>query len=119
MTYDPDKPLNPADFRHQAKSGDFHLESLKLEDVLITVYQPNDFRPYTMSIFTADLHRLRKQWFCSDFLQAENIVGQMDNCLFSLHRPQGIGRTVETDTKDAPWERMVGLSFVRGFSRQS
>lgn len=107
VTYDPDSPPSPADFRHQSAPGDFELESVKLEDVLVTVYQPNDFRAFTVSIFRADLNRLRKQWFCLDFLQADNIVGQIDNCLFSLHRPQGIGRTVETDLKDAPWARMV------------
>lgn len=80
---------------------------MKLEDVLVTVYQPHDFRPYTVSIFRADLNKLRKQWLCLDFLQAENIVGQIDNCLFSLHRPQSIGRTVETDMKDTPWAHLV------------
>lgn len=111
VTYDPDSPPIPADFRHQSLPGDFQLESAKFEDVLVTVYQPSDFRPYTVSIFRADLNKLRKQWICLDFLQAENIVGQIDNCLFSLHRPQAIGRTVETDMKDVPWARMV--SFMR------
>ncbi|KAF8313437.1 hypothetical protein DL93DRAFT_2059047 [Clavulina sp. PMI_390] len=106
VRYDPDHPAIPSDYRHKPAPGDFDIESVKLEDLLITVYQPREFRPYTVSIFRADLNRLRKQWVCMDFLQAENIVGQIDNCLFSLHRPQGIGRTVETDMKDAPWARM-------------
>lgn len=42
-----------------------------------------------------------------DFLSAENVVGQFDNCLFSLHRPQSIGRTTEQDLKDVEWSRMV------------
>jgi distribution and morphology protein 31 len=111
--YDPDKPLNPADFRHQARPGDFELESLKLEDVLVTIYQPGDFRPYTASIFQADLRCLRKQWFIYDFLSAENIVGQVDNCLFSLHKPQSIGRTMEDDMKDGLWKRMVCCLIIR------
>lgn len=45
-----------------------------------------------------------------DFLSAENVVGQFDNCLFSLHKPQSIGRTMEQDLKDGQWARMVRLS---------
>ncbi|KAF8325157.1 mitochondrial distribution and morphology protein-domain-containing protein [Cantharellus anzutake] len=107
VTWDPDKPLNPADYRFVAKPGDFHLESLKLDDVLITVYQPYHFRPFTLSIFHADLGCLRKQWFCYDFLRADDMSGQIDNCLFSLHRPQSIGRTVEAEMKDSIWGRMT------------
>jgi distribution and morphology protein 31 len=107
VEYDPEHPFSPASFRHKAQPGDFDLESLQLEDVLLTVYQPGQFRPYTASIFRADIHRLRKQWLFYDFISAENIVGQFDNCLFSLHRPQSIGRTMEEDNKDGPWARMV------------
>ncbi|KAF9527357.1 mitochondrial distribution and morphology protein-domain-containing protein [Crepidotus variabilis] len=104
--WDPDHPLDPASFRHASQTGDFELESLELEDVLITVYQPGDFRPYTASIFRADIRTFRKAWMFYDFLCAENVVGQFDNCLFSLHRPQSIGRTNEKDMKDNEWVRM-------------
>ncbi|EIW63485.1 uncharacterized protein TRAVEDRAFT_114364 [Trametes versicolor FP-101664 SS1] len=104
--WDPDHPLDPAAFRHKGHPGDFELESLQLEDVLITVYQPGNFRPYTASIFRADIRTFRKQWLFYDFLCAENVVGQFDNCLFSLHRPQSIGRTTDQDLKDGKWSRM-------------
>jgi len=107
----------PVAFRHPHQPGDFELESLKLEDVLLTVYQPGDFRPFTFSIFRADVGTLRKQWLFYDFLKSENIVGQYDNCLFSLHRPQSIGRTNEQHAKNDKWGTMVrfriDLSFVR------
>lgn len=103
--------LDPASFRHVAQRGDFELESLILEDVLITVYQPANFRPYTFSIFRADVGMLRKQWLFYDFMKAEGIVGQFDNCLFSLHRPQSIGRTNEQDAKDGGWSTMVSISL--------
>lgn len=109
---DPDHPLDPATFRHESYTGDFELESLQLEDVLITVYQPGDFRPYTASIFRADMHSFRKRWMFYDFLCAENVVGQFDNCLFSLHKPQTIGRTNEQDLMDSKWSRMVSISSV-------
>lgn len=105
--WDPDHPLDPAAFLHAAQPGDFELESLQLEDVLVTVYQPGHFRPYTASIFRADMRTFRKQWMFYDFLSAENVVGQFDNCLFSLHKPQSIGRTTEQDLKDGQWSRMV------------
>jgi distribution and morphology protein 31 len=108
VTWDPNHPLDPALFRHRAHPGDFELESLQLEDVLVTVYQPGAFRPYTASIFRADVRTFRKQWMFYDFLSAENIVGQFDNCLFSLHKPQSIGRTNEQDLLDGKWARMVG-----------
>lgn len=108
VTWDPDNPLNPADYRHTYQPGDFELKSLQIEDLLITVYQPGGFRPYTASIFRADIRCFRKRWLFYDFLCAENIVGQFDNCLLSLHKPQSIGRTTEMDLKDADWARMVG-----------
>ncbi|KZT10759.1 mitochondrial distribution and morphology protein family 31/32 [Laetiporus sulphureus 93-53] len=106
VTWDPDNPPDPAAFRHVAQPGDFELDSLQLEDVLITVYQPGGFRPYTASIFRADIRTFRKQWLFYDFLCAENVVGQFDNCLFSLHKPQSIGRTTEQDLRDGQWARM-------------
>ncbi|KDQ27467.1 hypothetical protein PLEOSDRAFT_1104158 [Pleurotus ostreatus PC15] len=106
VTWDPENPLDPAAFRQPAMPGDFELESLQLEDVLVTVYQPGGFRPYTASIFRADLRCFRKQWMFYDFLSAENIVGQFDNCLVSLHKPQSISRTTEMDLKDGEWARM-------------
>jgi mitochondrial distribution and morphology protein 31 len=109
VSWDPENPLNPADFRHESYPGDFQLESLQLEDVLVTVYQPGGFRPYTASIFRADIRQFRKRWLFYDFLSAENIVGQFDNCLFSLHKPQSIGRTTEKDLTDGNWVRMVSL----------
>ncbi|KAI0085059.1 mitochondrial distribution and morphology proteins-domain-containing protein [Irpex rosettiformis] len=107
--WDPENPWDPAAFRHKGQSGDFELESLQLEDVLVTVYQPGGFRPYTASIFRADMKTFRKQWMFYDFLSADNVVGQFDNCLFSLHKPQSIGRTTrqEQDNKDRQWSRMT------------
>lgn len=108
VTWNPN--LDPASFRHVSQPGDFELESLQLEDVLITVYQPGGFRPYTFSIFRADIGTFRKRWMFYDILKAQGIVGQFDNCLFSLHRPQSIGRTNEQDAKDGGWSTMVSPS---------
>lgn len=83
-----------------------------MEDLLVTIYQPDDFRPFTFSIFRADIKTFRKQWLFYDFLSAESVVGQYDNCLFSLHKPQSIGRTMEQEIKDGQWARMVHIPLT-------
>ncbi|GAA5863297.1 hypothetical protein JCM1840_007474 [Sporobolomyces johnsonii] len=106
IVYDPDAPRDRFAYRHKPRPGDFWLESLQIEDFLVTIYQPENFRPYTFSIFNADIRRLRKQWLFYDLMSAESITGQVDNCLFSLHKPQSIGRTSDDELKDARWSRM-------------
>ncbi|GAA5951193.1 hypothetical protein JCM3765_002411 [Sporobolomyces pararoseus] len=110
IEYDPDAPTDRFAFRNKPKPGDFHLESLQIEDFLVTIYQPENFRPYTFSIFNADIRKLRKQWLFYDLMSAESITGQIDNCLFSLHRPQSIGRTTFEEELEASlkskWSRM-------------
>jgi len=59
-----------------------------MEDLLVTVYQPDNFRPFTVSIFSCDLPKLRKHWFFYDFLCANNMSGTYDNSLFTLHPRQ-------------------------------
>ncbi|KAI9265629.1 mitochondrial distribution and morphology protein family 31/32 [Sporodiniella umbellata] len=88
VRWDPDVPYDPVAARHQYTPGDFELEKLVLEDILVTVYQPNGFRPYPVSIFHAQLDRFRKQWLFYDLLCATTITGAFDKCLFSLHSPQ-------------------------------
>ncbi len=44
----------------------------------MTVYQPNDFRPFNFSIFSAHIPKLRKQWLFYDLLSADSITGQVD-----------------------------------------
>jgi distribution and morphology protein 31 len=96
--WDHAKPLHPADFRHATRPGDFELESLDIEDALITIYQPAGQRPYNVSIFNASIGPFRKRWLFYDLMSAEAITGQFDNCLFSLHMPQKLGRVVGADS---------------------
>lgn len=53
---------DPVAARHKYTPGDFELAKFTLEDLLITVYQPDGFRPYPISIFQAQLDQFRKQW---------------------------------------------------------
>jgi len=70
VTWDPADPWIPSEWRHptQPADGSFHLDSLQVEDLLCTVYQPGDFRPYNVSIFRADIGTFRKKWLFYDFL---------------------------------------------------
>ncbi|KAG2207759.1 hypothetical protein INT47_011879 [Mucor saturninus] len=88
VRWDPDVPYDPVASRHQYTPGDFELEKLTVEDLLVTVYQPNGFRPFPVSIFQAQLDRFRKQWLFYDLLCATTIIGAFDKCLFSVHSPQ-------------------------------
>ncbi|KNE56548.1 hypothetical protein AMAG_02349 [Allomyces macrogynus ATCC 38327] len=83
--WDDDDATTPPRRTHQP--GDFDMERVVVEDLFLTVYNPN-FRPYSVSVFNADLPRLRKQWLLYDIICATSLVGLFDNCLFSLHTPQ-------------------------------
>lgn len=79
---------DPKSYRHEHNPGDFELDSFKMEDLLVTVYQPNNFRPFSVSIFSCDLPQLRKQWLFYDFLSANMMSGSFDNSLFTIHPRQ-------------------------------
>ncbi|WRT63675.1 uncharacterized protein IL334_000598 [Kwoniella shivajii] len=93
--WDTAKPLSPADYRHETHTGDFEFDSFHIEDALITIYQPGGQRPYNVSIFSAAIGPFRKRWLFYDLMCAEGMTGQFDNCLFSLHMPQKLGKTKE------------------------
>lgn len=105
VRWDHTKVYNPADWRRTHNPGDFELEMLTLEDLLLTVYQPHGFRPYNVSIFNADMTQFRKQWLLYDVLTAESITGSFDDCLFSVHKAQNIGKT----NGNEKWKRISRL----------
>ena len=91
--WDPDVPYDPRLARRTPKPNDIDLDSFTIEDFLVTVYQPGDFRPFNVSIFNASFPRLRTQWLFYDMLNADSMTGQLDGCLFSLHKPQSAYHT--------------------------
>ncbi|KAH9813439.1 mitochondrial distribution and morphology protein family 31/32 [Melampsora americana] len=104
--------LDRSSTRRKPSTGDFDLEQLLVDDLLVTIYQPNSFRPYTFSIFSAHVRRLRKQWLFLDLISAEQVTGQIDNCLFSLHRPQSL-----THSNLSPTPRPSSSKYETHFSR--
>lgn len=83
--------VDPLSYRHTHQPGDFELESFKLEDLLLTIHQPDGFRPFSVSIYSCELPQLRKQWLFYDFLSANNMSGSFDGSLFTIHPRQAHG----------------------------
>lgn len=107
-----DVDLDPKSYRHEHNPGDFEIDSFKMDDVLLTIYQPDNFRPYSVSIFSCDLPQLRKQWLFYDFLSANMMSGSFDNSLFTIHPRQTQSYTgaqldngLEEDGKPSPWRK--------------
>ncbi|RMJ26628.1 hypothetical protein PHISP_02500 [Aspergillus sp. HF37] len=123
QVYWPDEDLDPKSYRHEHNPGDFEIDSFKMDDLLVTVYQPDNFRPFSVSIFSCDLPQLRKQWLFYDFLSANMMSGSFDNSLFTIHPRQTHGFTgaqldngEEEDGQPSPWKkhsriRIDGLSI--------
>jgi distribution and morphology protein 31 len=80
--------VDPRSYKHEHNPGDFELNSFKMEDLLVTIYQPGGFRPFAVSVFSCDLPQLRKQWLFYDFLSANMMSGSFDNSLFTIHPRQ-------------------------------
>ena len=80
--------VDPSTYKHQHSPGDFEIEHFKMEDLLVTVHQPDGFRPFSVSIFSCDLPQLRKHWLFYDFLSANNMSGSFDDSLFTIHPRQ-------------------------------
>lgn len=80
--------VDPRTYKHEHNTGDFELESFKMDDLLLSVYQPGNFRPYSVSVFSADLPQLRKQYLFYDFLSANHMSGSFDESPFFIHPRQ-------------------------------
>ncbi|KAL8986417.1 MAG: hypothetical protein Q9205_000082 [Flavoplaca limonia] len=87
--------VDPRTYKHEHSPGDFEIDSFKLEDLLVTVHQPHNFRPFSVSVFSCDLPRLRRQWLFYDFLSANMMSGSFDESLFTIHPRQTHGN-IET-----------------------
>ncbi|KAH6629816.1 mitochondrial distribution and morphology protein-domain-containing protein [Boeremia exigua] len=80
--------VDPRSYKHEHDAGDFELDSFKMEDLLVTIHQPDGFRPFPVSIYSCELPQLRKQWLFYDFLSADLMSGSYDGSLFTVHPRQ-------------------------------
>lgn len=104
--------VDPRTYKHEHNPGDFEINSFKMEDLLVTIHQPNNFRPFSVSIFNCDLPQLRRQWLFYDFLSANVMSGSFDDSLFTIHPRQIHGYTgaqlnngSEVNGEANPWKR--------------
>ncbi|KAM7207148.1 hypothetical protein V8F20_002414 [Naviculisporaceae sp. PSN 640] len=104
---------DPLSHRHEHNPGDFELDYFKLEDLLVTVHQPDGFRPFSVSIFSCELPQLRKQWLFYDFLSASHMSGSYDGSLFTFHPRQIHGMS----SSDARNDEFGTPSAWKKFSR--
>ncbi len=106
------KYVDPRTYKHEHNPGDFEINSFKMEDLLVTIYQPNHFRPFSVSVFNADLPQLRRQWLFYDFLSANVMSGSFDDSLFTIHPRQMHGyfgsqmsHNNDVDGEATPWKK--------------
>ena len=104
--------IDPRSYKHEHNPGDFELNSFKMQDLLVTVHQPNNFRPFSVAVFSCDLPQLRRQWLFYDFLSANNMNGTIDDSMFSIHPRQdhsfASGHLLEgngTKASPNPWKK--------------
>ncbi|RFU24489.1 hypothetical protein B7463_g11845, partial [Scytalidium lignicola] len=102
--------VDPRTYRHEHQAGDFEIDSFKMEDLLLTIYQPDGFRPFSVSIFNCELPQLRKQWLFYDFISANNMSGAFDGSLFTIHPRQVHGVAQAHEQRDEngepnPWKK--------------
>ena len=97
--------IDPRSWKHEHQTGDFELEAFKMEDMLVTVYQPDGMRPFTVSVHLCELPRLRKQWLFYDFLSANVVSGAYDNAMFAIHPSQTPSLHPTQHAADIPWKK--------------
>ncbi|RKF62152.1 Mitochondrial distribution and morphology protein 31 [Erysiphe neolycopersici] len=98
----PSERVDPRTYLREHHPGDFEIDSFKLDDLLVTIHQPNGFRPFPVRIFYCDLPKLRKQWLFYDILSADHMSGAYDESLFTIHPHQiyGVARFKEDEMWD-------------------
>ncbi|KAL8954051.1 MAG: hypothetical protein Q9222_000108 [Ikaeria aurantiellina] len=98
--------IDPRVYKHEHNPGDFEIDSFKLQDLLVTVHQPQGFRPFSVSVFACDLPKLRRQWLFYDVLSANTMSGSFDESLFTIHPRQSHGPIgVLSGSEPDPWKK--------------
>ncbi|SCV01661.1 LAME_0G17678g1_1 [Lachancea meyersii CBS 8951] len=97
---------DPRNYLNVHQPGDFEISRFEMNDFLITLYQPNGFRPFQVSVFNCELPQLRKHWLFFDLLNANNISGTYDNSLFSIHKKY---KADDSPNNASPWKKVTRM----------
>ncbi len=89
---------DPRNYKNIHKPGDFEMDTFKMEDILVTIIQP-DFSEYKFAIFTSDLSIFRKNWLFYDLINANHMSGSYDDSLFTIHKHQGLDASEDLNDK--------------------
>lgn len=98
---------DPRNYKNIHQTGDFEISKFSMHDVLFTLYQPNGFRPFLVSIFNCDLPQLRKHWLFYDILNANSMSGTYDNSMFTIHKKFNVENTPFYSSYGSPWKRVT------------
>lgn len=77
---------DPRNYKNVYRPGDWELEKYEVEDLLVTIYHPNGFRPCELSIYNAELDCFRKNWLMLDMLTCNHVSGCYDGSLFTINK---------------------------------
>lgn len=114
--------------KYKSQRGDFDLNHLSVRDLLVTVLSSAvtehetqethraEFRPYSVSLISAEFPRFRKRYMLLDILGAESMVGMLDGSLFSMHIPQitQAGHRVKCDSMRHLKMHALSVDFFGG-----
>ncbi|KAK9380571.1 mitochondrial distribution and morphology protein family 31/32 [Kockiozyma suomiensis] len=104
--------VDPRSYKKIHRPGDFEIDHFVLEDALVTILQPGNFRSFQISIFSCDLPQLRRQWLFYDLLGANHMSGSYDDSLFTIHPRQtlnGTGGGTQSDDDRFTWKKTSRL----------
>lgn len=82
--------------------GDFEFDRFKITDMLVTINQPGNFRPFEMEIYHLEADKFRKHWLFYDLLNS-SVHGSYDGSLFTVHKRQRID---DLDMEDVKCQRL-------------
>ncbi|CAI5758905.1 unnamed protein product [Candida verbasci] len=105
--WDPDD--DATNYLNIYQPGDFEFEDFRMEDVLFTLLQPNDFRKFDVAIYNCELSKLRKHWLFYDFLNANVMSGSYDNSLFTIHKKQRLSDFSNNQDDSEKWKRVTRM----------
>ena len=106
-------------WKWKGRPGDFDLDSLELRNVHLSIIQPSGFRPYSVTVLSASVPRLRASWLFYDLMSAESAHGIFDGkSLFALHTAASAASTAAQEERELKHFRMLGLD-VRHLSQGS
>lgn len=77
---------DPRNYKNFYKPGDWEIENFKIEDLLVTIYHPNGFRPCKLSIYNGDFDLFRKNWLMLDLITCNHLSGCYDGSLFTINK---------------------------------